>query len=106
MGIESALLLPIRRQAVLHHLRRAGGSSLRIRGRLIEFIQDGANGILCEDGIVPFTEALRKLMESEVLRKQLGRGAKISVSEYTPERVWRKWENLLQHIAREKGMKF
>ncbi|WP_415949540.1 hypothetical protein [Mitsuokella jalaludinii] len=45
-------------------------------------------------------------MESEVLRKQLGRGAKISVSEYTPERVWRKWENLLQHIAREKGMKF
>lgn len=71
-----------------------------------EIIQDGANGILCEDGVVPFAEALRKLMESEVLRKQLGRGAKISVSEYTPERVWQKWENLLQYIAREKGMKF
>lgn len=67
-----------------------------------EVIQDGVNGILCDDGVASFAASMRKLMECEALRKQLGRRAKISVSEYTSETVWQAWENLLRQIVREK----
>lgn len=63
-----------------------------------EIIQDGVNGILCEDGVVPFSEALKKLMESEVLRKELGAHAKVSVDKYTSGKVWQAWENLLYQV--------
>lgn len=36
-----------------------------------EIIQDGVNGILCEDGVTPFAEGMRQLMESENLRKNM-----------------------------------
>lgn len=63
-----------------------------------EIIQDGVNGILCEDGVVPFSEALKKLMESEVLRKELGAHAKVSVDKYTSGKVWQAWEKLLYQV--------
>lgn len=67
-----------------------------------EIIQDGVNGILCDDGVAYFAASLRILMENEALRKQIGKRAKTSVSEYTPEKVWQAWENLLQQLVREK----
>ncbi len=66
-----------------------------------EIIQDGRNGILCEDGVAPFAEALRNLMESEALRKELGKNAKASVSVYAPEKVWQAWEDLLQQVLQD-----
>lgn len=66
-----------------------------------EIIQDGVNGILCEDGVAPFAEALRKLMENEALRKELGKNAKASVSVYATEKVWQTWEDLLQRVLQE-----
>ena len=59
------------------------------------------NGILCEDGVAPFAEALRNLMESEALRKELGKNAKASVSVYAPEKVWQAWEDLLQQVLQD-----
>lgn len=66
-----------------------------------EIIQDGVNGILCEDSITAFAAGLKKLMESENLRKTLGRNAKESVSAYAPEKVWRAWENLLEQVVQD-----
>ncbi len=66
-----------------------------------EIIKDGVNGILCEDGVAPFSEALKKLMENEMLRKELGKNAKASVSVYAPEKVWQAWEDLLQQLLQD-----
>ncbi|MDD6128081.1 MAG: hypothetical protein PUB60_08005 [Veillonellaceae bacterium] len=66
-----------------------------------EIIQDGRNGILCEDGVEPFSEALRTLMENEMLRKKFGENAKTFVSAYAPEKVWQAWEDLLQRVFQE-----
>ena len=66
-----------------------------------EIIQDGVNGILCEDGVTPFAEGMRQLMESENLRKKYGENARSSVSEYAPQKVWQAWDSLLQQIVRE-----
>lgn len=66
-----------------------------------EIIKDGVNGILCEDGVAPFSEALKKLMENEMLRKELGKNAKASVSVYAPEKVWQAWEDLLQQVLQD-----
>lgn len=66
-----------------------------------EIIKDGVNGILCEDGVAPFSEALKKLMENEMLRKKFGENAKTSVSAYAPEKVWQAWENLLQQLLQD-----
>lgn len=37
-----------------------------------EIIRDKGNGFLCEDGVEPFAEALRRLMSDEGLRKRWG----------------------------------
>ena len=66
-----------------------------------EIIQNGVNGILCEDGVEPFSEALRTLMENAMLRKKFGENAKTSVSAYAPEKVWQAWEDLLQRVFQE-----
>lgn len=66
-----------------------------------EIIKDGVNGILCEDGVAPFSEALKKLMENEMLRKKFGENAKTSVSAYAPEKVWQAWEDLLQQLLQD-----
>ena len=56
---------------------------------------------MCEDGVAPFAEALRSLMESEALRKELGKNAKTSVFVYAPEKVWQAWEDLLQQVLQD-----
>lgn len=67
-----------------------------------ELIQHEKTGFLCEEGTAPFTEALRRLMESASLRRAYGAdGAKV-MEAYRPEAVWDKWEALLQEAAAKK----
>jgi glycosyltransferase involved in cell wall biosynthesis len=66
-------------------------------------IQDGVNGLLCEDGVQPLAEALRRLMLDPDLRKRLGSRAQEVRQQYTAEHSWAQWENLLQDIVQKRG---
>lgn len=63
-----------------------------------ELIIDGQNGYLCDDGIEPFAEALDRLMSDKALRIKMGKAAKESMKQFTPESIWDKWENLLKNM--------
>ena len=67
-----------------------------------ELIKDGKTGILCEDGVVAFTQALKQLMENKDLRVKMGKAAKLDMQQYAPSKIWDKWENLLKELKRDK----
>lgn len=60
-----------------------------------ELILDGKNGILCEDGIEPFADALKELMRDYDKRTLYGKQAKEDMKNYAPEFIWDKWEKLI-----------
>lgn len=62
-----------------------------------ELIKDGKTGILCEDGVVAFTQALKQLMENKDLRVQMGKVAKLDMQQYAPTKIWEKWEKVLKN---------
>lgn len=62
-----------------------------------ELIKDGKTGILCEDGVVAFTQALKQLMENKDLRVQMGKAAKLDMQQYAPTKIWEKWEKVLKN---------
>ena len=62
-----------------------------------ELIKDGKTGILCEDGVVAFTQALKQLMENKDLRVQMGKAAKLDMQQYAPTKIWDKWEKVLKN---------
>lgn len=64
-----------------------------------EIINDNVNGILCDDGIDSFAEALKKLMSDYDYRLKLGKQAKKDMEKYAPEIIWDKWENLIREIV-------
>lgn len=64
-----------------------------------ELIEDNRNGYLTEDGAEAFARALRKLMEDRKERIRLGNGARESMEQYLPEKVWEKWEVLLNQTV-------
>ncbi len=66
--------------------------------RVNELIVDGENGLLCDDGVESFAEALDKLMSSKDLRVKMGKAAKESMKQFAPEAIWNKWEALLESI--------
>ena len=63
-----------------------------------DIIKDRENGLLCNDGIDAFAEALDKLMKDKNLRIQMGKAAKESMKQFAPENIWNKWENLLKNL--------
>lgn len=65
-----------------------------------ELIKDGKTGILCDDGVDAFADALEKLMNNKDLRVKMGAAAKLDMSEYAPEKIWDKWENLLKFYTK------
>ena len=67
-----------------------------------ELIFDGKTGLLCDDGVEPFAEALDKLMSNRELRVKMGKAAKKEMEEYAPEKIWDKWEELMNRISRKK----
>lgn len=64
-----------------------------------ELIIDGYNGFLCEDGIDDFAEKLKILMEDAELRKKIGQNARESMKQFEPEKIWDKWEELINEVV-------
>lgn len=64
-----------------------------------ELIVNGKNGFLCEDGVDDFAEKLAVLMSDQQLRVKMGKAAYVSMQQYTPEKIWDKWENLLKEVS-------
>lgn len=58
-------------------------------------INDGIDGVLCDDGIEVFTENLKALMLDESMRMKIGEGARIAAAKYSPELVWDMWEQYI-----------
>lgn len=67
-----------------------------------ELIKDGKTGILCEDGVTAFTQALKQLMENKDLRVKMGKAAKLDMQQYAPQKIWDKWEALLNKLEIDK----
>ena len=65
-----------------------------------ELVEDGKTGFLCEDGVDPLAEALDKLMSDRDLRIRMGTAAKIAMEQYAPEKIWDKWEELINEVVR------
>lgn len=65
-------------------------------------IKDGYNGYLVNDGIIPLSNALEKLMKNEELRKKMGKNAKEDMKQYSPEIIWDKWEKLIYDVVNDK----
>ena len=63
-----------------------------------ELIKDGENGYLCDDGVEPLKNVLRKIMKNQDLRIQMGDNAKKNISEYFSQKIWALWERTLQLV--------
>lgn len=63
-----------------------------------ELIIDGENGFLCDDGVDDFANKLAMLMDSQALRIQMGEQARQSMQIYSPQRIWDRWESLLNSL--------
>ncbi len=61
-----------------------------------EIIVSGENGILCEDGVDPLSQALGRLMDDRMLRRTYGEAARSMAEKYHAEKVWEQWEGLLR----------
>ena len=68
-----------------------------------ELIKDGKTGILCDDGAEGLALALNKLMGNQQLRIKMGIAAKADMAEYSPQKIWDKWEDLLKKSAINKN---
>lgn len=58
-------------------------------------IQDGVNGVLCDDGIEDLSHKLELLIQDNRLREKLGRNAHESMKQYAPNIIWKQWDDLL-----------
>jgi glycosyltransferase involved in cell wall biosynthesis len=63
-----------------------------------ELVVHEENGVLVKgaDRISAFADSLEKLMDYSEFRIKLGKGARHSTQQYTPEKVFDLWENLLR----------
>ena len=64
-----------------------------------ELIINGKTGILCDDGIKPFSDALEELMKNQNLRAEMGKAGRIQMEQYAPQSIWNKWEELLVKVC-------
>jgi glycosyltransferase involved in cell wall biosynthesis len=69
-------------------------------GGVSEVVQDGVNGLLVAAGdTAALGEAVRRFFADDELRERLRGAAAASVSDYAPERVFGKLEEILRRIA-------
>ncbi len=66
-----------------------------------ELIKSGENGILVDEGVGPFAQALDELMSDKALRIKLGCAAKEDMKAYAPEKIWDQWEILCKMCVKE-----
>jgi glycosyltransferase involved in cell wall biosynthesis len=67
-----------------------------------ELIVDKADGVLVEEGVEPLAEGLRILMSSQELRVKMGKAAHDAMKQYSPQKIWDKWEKVLSLAAEGK----
>jgi len=60
-----------------------------------EIIRNNENGLLSNDSINIFSEKLKILMNSKILRKQYGLQSKKDMDSYAPDIIWNKWKELI-----------
>ena len=65
-----------------------------------ELIKNEKTGILCDDGVDSLAEALEKLLNDKALRVEMGNAAKKDMEQYAPEKIWDRWEILLNSYNR------
>lgn len=65
-----------------------------------ELIENAKTGFLCADGVEPLTQALDKLMGDQALRVQMGKAAKKAMAAYAPEKIWNRWEELMEKVVK------
>lgn len=65
-----------------------------------EIVEDGVNGILCDDGIEPFADSLLYLVTHEKDSYHMGIRAHECTSQYSPEAVWGKWDELINKCVK------
>lgn len=64
-------------------------------------VENGKTGILCNDGIEPFQQGLKKLMDNRNLRIAMGNNARNAMKQFAPQVIWDTWENLLNQIVKQ-----
>ncbi len=64
-----------------------------------ELIQNGHNGILCDDNVDSFAKALEELMTDEEKRIKYGTNAQKDMLKYAPEIVYGQWEALIKSMV-------
>ena len=62
-------------------------------------IKDGINGFLCESTPEDLAKNLEILMNSEQIRRNFGRCSRQEVKQYSAQKIWNTWENLLLEIS-------
>ena len=65
-----------------------------------ELIINDFNGFLCDDGIDDFADKLKLLMSDADFRRKLGGNARESMRAFAPEKIWDKWEALINNVIR------
>lgn len=68
-----------------------------------EIIVSGENGLLCEDGAEPLSEALGRLMDDRMLRRTYGEAARSMAVKYGAAFVWNQWNTLIKDVKQNKG---
>lgn len=53
-------------------------------------------GILVSDGASAFSEGLEELMKNREMRVRMGVNAKESMKQYAADKIWQKWEEMIQ----------
>lgn len=61
-----------------------------------ELIKDGVNGLLAEDSTDDYARCLSELMSSKEKRVAFGKMAHEDMKEYTPDKVWMMWDELIK----------
>lgn len=66
---------------------------------VLGMIENDKTGILCDDGVKPFREALKRLMSDQELRVNVGNNACESMKDFSPQIIWNTWEDLLKKFT-------
>lgn len=67
-----------------------------------EIIEDKVNGILTEPTPEKFSIALKLLAKDSLLRLKLGGRARDDIKKYSPESVWKKWNDIVCCVVAER----
>ena len=66
-----------------------------------ELVEDGKDGLLAEDGVLPLATALQKLMSNQAMRIEMGINARRKMIQFSPSKRWDQWEELMRRTVRE-----